>query len=80
MTAEEFFNKNVVWNGTVITNPIQLMEQYHKVANTGHEKCLWKYDGEMHETSCNHGLVWNDGEVPIEIKYCPYCGKKIKSI
>ena len=28
--AEEFFKENVIWNGTVIINPIQLMESYHQ--------------------------------------------------
>lgn len=30
ITAGEYFEKNVVWNGTVIMNPISLMEGYHQ--------------------------------------------------
>ena len=30
MNAEEFFKENVIWNGTVISNPVQLMEAYHQ--------------------------------------------------
>lgn len=27
--AEKYFKDNVVWNGTVVMNPIKLMEDFH---------------------------------------------------
>lgn len=43
--------------------------------------CKWTYDNEYgsHDTECGEGIIWNDGEIPIDIKFCPYCGKKIET-
>ena len=30
LTSGEYFEKNVVWRGTILVNPIWLMESYHQ--------------------------------------------------
>jgi len=45
------------------------------------EKCVWVYD-EYHDfwdTSCGKGWLLTEGSLKDnKIKYCPFCGKKIK--
>ena len=46
-------------------------------------RCIWEYDEHhwKYDTECNNGYWLDDGTLDgTNIKYCPFCGEKIREI